>query len=137
LWLKRRLLPPARDEQDLINLVRNAVEALRDTAEGRIALCAQRDPDGRVAIAVADNGSGIAPDQRAKIFVPFFTTKREGSGVGLMRRYRDLAILELRHDAATAAGAARHVLVGRVFSCRGGRNITSIGRFTPCVTRER
>jgi nitrogen fixation/metabolism regulation signal transduction histidine kinase len=70
-------------DQALINLVRNAIEALRDTAEGRIVLCAQRDPDGRIAIAVADNGPGIAPDQREKIFVPFFTTKRQGSGVGL------------------------------------------------------
>jgi two-component system, NtrC family, nitrogen regulation sensor histidine kinase NtrY len=70
-------------DQALINLVRNAIEALRDTAEGRIVLSAQRDPDGRVALAVADNGSGIAPDQREKVFVPFFTTKRQGSGVGL------------------------------------------------------
>jgi two-component system nitrogen regulation sensor histidine kinase NtrY len=70
-------------DQALINLVRNAIEALRDSAEGRIDLCAQRDPDGRVAIAVADNGPGIAPEQREKIFVPFFTTKRQGSGVGL------------------------------------------------------
>jgi len=70
-------------DQALINLVRNAIEALRDTAEGRIILSAQRDSDGRVAIAVADNGPGIAPDQREKIFVPFFTTKRQGSGVGL------------------------------------------------------
>jgi hypothetical protein len=37
-------------------------------------------------IAVADNGPGIAPEQREKIFVPFFTTKRQGSGVGLIRR---------------------------------------------------
>ncbi|HTC54472.1 MAG TPA: ATP-binding protein [Steroidobacteraceae bacterium] len=70
-------------DQALINLVRNAIEALRDTAAGRIALSGQRDSDGRVAIAVADNGPGIAPDQRDKIFVPFFTTKRQGSGVGL------------------------------------------------------
>lgn len=70
-------------DQALINLVRNAIEALRDTAEGRITLSAQRDPDGRVAIAVTDNGPGIAPDQRERIFVPFFTTKRQGSGVGL------------------------------------------------------
>ena len=50
---------------------------------GRIVLSAQRDPDGRVAIAVADNGPGLAADQREKIFVPFFTTKRQGCGVGL------------------------------------------------------
>jgi len=54
-----------------------------DAPAGRIALSARRDPDGRVAIVVADNGPGIAPDQREKIFVPFFTTKRQGSGVGL------------------------------------------------------
>jgi two-component system nitrogen regulation sensor histidine kinase NtrY len=70
-------------DQALINLVRNAIEALRDTPDGRIGLSAHRDPDGRVAIMVADNGPGIAPDQREKIFVPFFTTKRQGSGVGL------------------------------------------------------
>jgi two-component system nitrogen regulation sensor histidine kinase NtrY len=70
-------------DQALINLVRNAIEALRDAPAGRIALSAHRDPDGRVAIVVADNGPGIAPDQREKIFVPFFTTKRQGSGVGL------------------------------------------------------
>jgi signal transduction histidine kinase len=37
----------------------------------------------RMVIAVADNGPGIAPDLREKVFVPFFTTKRQGSGVGL------------------------------------------------------
>jgi two-component system, NtrC family, nitrogen regulation sensor histidine kinase NtrY len=70
-------------DQALINLVRNAIEALRDAPAGHIALSAHRDPDGRVAIVVADNGPGITPDQREKIFVPFFTTKRQGSGVGL------------------------------------------------------
>jgi signal transduction histidine kinase len=50
---------------------------------GRIALSARRHADGRVVIAVADNGPGIAVDQRDKVFVPFFTTKRQGSGVGL------------------------------------------------------
>ena len=70
-------------DQALINLVRNAIEALRDVSAGHIALSARRHPDGRIVIAVADNGPGIATDQREKIFVPFFTTKRQGSGVGL------------------------------------------------------
>jgi nitrogen fixation/metabolism regulation signal transduction histidine kinase len=69
-------------DQALINLMRNAMEALRDEAVGRITLSAFQD-GGRVVIAVADNGPGIAPDQREKVFVPFFTTKRQGSGVGL------------------------------------------------------
>jgi two-component system nitrogen regulation sensor histidine kinase NtrY len=70
-------------DQALINLVRNAIEALRDVSSGVIALCARRGPDGHVAISVADNGPGIAPDLLDKIFVPFFTTKRQGSGIGL------------------------------------------------------
>jgi two-component system nitrogen regulation sensor histidine kinase NtrY len=70
-------------DQALINLVRNAIEALREAPAARIVLSAARDPDGRVAIAVEDNGPGIAPEQREKIFVPFFTTKRQGSGIGL------------------------------------------------------
>ena len=46
-------------------------------------MSASYNRDGRVAIAVADNGPGIAPDQREKIFVPFFTTRRQGTGIGL------------------------------------------------------
>ena len=70
-------------DQALINLVRNSIEALRDTPVGRIALFARRDADGHIAISVVDNGPGIATDQREKVFVPFFTTKRHGSGIGL------------------------------------------------------
>jgi two-component system, NtrC family, nitrogen regulation sensor histidine kinase NtrY len=70
-------------DQAIINLVRNALEALRDTPSAHITLSACREPDGRIAIAVSDNGPGIPPDQREKVFVPFFTTKRQGSGIGL------------------------------------------------------
>jgi two-component system nitrogen regulation sensor histidine kinase NtrY len=70
-------------DQALINLVRNAIDALRDTHDGVIALSARRDPDGRIALTVTDNGPGIAPEQREKVFVPFYTTKRQGSGIGL------------------------------------------------------
>jgi nitrogen fixation/metabolism regulation signal transduction histidine kinase len=67
-------------DQALINLLRNAMEALRDG--GRITLSACQE-NGRVVITVADNGPGIAAESREKVFVPFFTTKRQGSGVGL------------------------------------------------------
>ncbi len=70
-------------DQALINLVRNAIEALRDEPSGRIALKAVHDSGGRVTIAIADNGPGITAEQRAKVFIPFYTTKRQGSGVGL------------------------------------------------------
>ena len=70
-------------DQALINLLRNAIEAVRDSSAACIAMSASRDPDGRITMAVADNGPGIPPEQMEKIFVPFFTTKRQGSGVGL------------------------------------------------------
>jgi two-component system, NtrC family, nitrogen regulation sensor histidine kinase NtrY len=70
-------------DQALINLMRNAMDALRDTPSGRIILSAVQDAAGRPMITVSDNGPGIAPDQRDKVFVPFYTTKRHGSGVGL------------------------------------------------------
>lgn len=74
-------------EQVLINLLKNAVEAMRDAeprAGGRcIRLTAHLDEGGHVMISVADNGPGIPPDVAEKIFIPFYTTKRDGSGVGL------------------------------------------------------
>jgi signal transduction histidine kinase len=70
-------------DQALINLVRNAIEALRDAPGGKIALRARQENGGRIALIVADNGPGIGLEQREKVFVPFYTTKRQGSGVGL------------------------------------------------------
>jgi two-component system nitrogen regulation sensor histidine kinase NtrY len=70
-------------DQALINLMRNAIEALDHERERTIRLSARRDLDGHVVIAVADSGPGISPEQRDRVFVPFFTTKRQGSGVGL------------------------------------------------------
>ncbi|MEO8301198.1 MAG: ATP-binding protein [Rhizomicrobium sp.] len=70
-------------DQALINLMRNAMDALRDKPGGQITLSAMQDSAGRPTITVADNGPGIPPDQREKVFVPFYTTKRHGSGVGL------------------------------------------------------
>jgi two-component system, NtrC family, nitrogen regulation sensor histidine kinase NtrY len=70
-------------DQALINLMRNAMDAVRDEAAARITLSAHQEPGAHVVITVADNGPGIPPEQREKVFVPFFTTKRQGSGVGL------------------------------------------------------
>jgi len=69
--------------QVLINLVRNAMEALAGRASPRIALRGYRDESGRVVLQVVDNGPGVDPAHRDDIFVPFFTTRRNGTGVGL------------------------------------------------------
>lgn len=70
-------------EQALINLVRNAVDALADAPEPRIVLKADLDSGGHAVLLVADNGHGMEPHVRANLFVPFFTTKQHGTGVGL------------------------------------------------------
>ena len=70
-------------EQVLINLLKNAIQALEKTEHPRIELKAFNDANGKIIIQLADNGQGILPEVLDKIFVPFFTTKPTGSGIGL------------------------------------------------------
>ena len=70
-------------EQVLINLVLNAAQALTQTLNPRISLLAWSDEQQRVVIEVKDNGSGIPADVLDSIFIPFFTTRPNGSGIGL------------------------------------------------------
>jgi len=70
-------------EQVIINLIRNSVHALDNRANPTIELKAFYNKRGRVTMQVADNGTGILPEVLDKIFIPFFTTKQSGSGIGL------------------------------------------------------
>ncbi|HEY1871104.1 MAG TPA: HAMP domain-containing sensor histidine kinase [Chitinophagaceae bacterium] len=70
-------------EQVLINLLLNAMEAVKETPHPKIILTASQSANGRVAIKVVDNGSGIEDEVLDKIFIPFFSTKKSGSGIGL------------------------------------------------------
>lgn len=70
-------------EQVMINLIKNSMQALDKTENRYIEIKAFPDHTGRVNIQVSDNGQGILPDVLDKIFVPFFTTKPKGSGIGL------------------------------------------------------
>ncbi len=74
---------PDLTEQVLLNLLLNAMEALGGSKTPRIHLSSRMNDRGRVVIQVSDNGPGIAAEAREKIFIPFFTTKKTGSGVGL------------------------------------------------------
>jgi two-component system, NtrC family, nitrogen regulation sensor histidine kinase NtrY len=73
----------AQIEQVLINLVRNALDALTGIAAPRIVIRSARAARDEILLQVIDNGSGIAAEHLDSIFVPFFTTKRQGTGVGL------------------------------------------------------
>jgi signal transduction histidine kinase len=69
--------------QVLINLIKNSVEALKNNEKGKISVKAEINKNGKPQIAVTDNGAGIPSDLIDKIFVPFFSTKENGSGIGL------------------------------------------------------
>jgi nitrogen fixation/metabolism regulation signal transduction histidine kinase len=69
-------------EQVLINLVKNAREALLDQEDGEILMAARLE-NNTILIEVTDNGPGIIKEAMEKIFIPFFTTKKTGSGIGL------------------------------------------------------
>jgi len=88
---KVRIEPPSLEltadpgliEQVLINLLLNAFQAVDAQKEAKIELNARLDERGRVIIQVADNGPGIPEENLEKIFVPFFSTKEGGTGIGL------------------------------------------------------
>jgi len=70
-------------EQVLINLILNAAEAVKEVPNPRILLSAYITPNNKIIIKVADNGIGISADLMEKIFIPFFSTRKTGSGIGL------------------------------------------------------
>ncbi len=69
-------------EQVLINLIKNAIEAIREKEHPEIRIRSFGKNDN-YTILVEDNGTGIPPDQIESIFLPFFTTREEGTGIGL------------------------------------------------------
>ena len=69
--------------QVIINLLKNAIQANENNPEGTIRISCSTDNAGHAKICVADNGPGISEDKIEEIFVPFFTTRKEGTGIGL------------------------------------------------------
>jgi two-component system nitrogen regulation sensor histidine kinase NtrY len=69
--------------QVLLNLVKNALEANEDNPDGQIKIVTGTDTNNRPEICVIDNGPGIPEENIDEIFVPFFTTRQTGSGIGL------------------------------------------------------
>jgi len=74
---------PGLIEQVLINLFRNALDALKKIQDPAIQMEGFRTREGGVVIRICDNGKGISKENLDQIFVPFFSTKKEGSGIGL------------------------------------------------------
>lgn len=100
--LRKELNPPelilfgdqTQIEQVLINLAQNAIHAVEDAEIKVITFRAFIDEAGKIILEVSDTGKGIEEEALSKIFIPFFTTKKKGSGIGLslskqiMRRHK-------------------------------------------------
>lgn len=85
-WSRREVLPPiALDrhqmEQVVVNVFRNALEAIGEGGEITLSLVRE---DGHSTLRVADSGAGIDREAESRLFVPFFSTKRDGRGLGLV-----------------------------------------------------
>ncbi|UOQ54854.1 sensor histidine kinase [Hymenobacter cellulosivorans] len=90
-------------EQVLINLLLNAMYAVQECPQPGIHLRAYlAESSGRVCIEVVDNGRGIAPEVLDSIFIPFFTTRRDGSGIGLTLAKQ---IMHLHHGSIKVQSA--------------------------------
>ncbi len=98
---------PELVEQVLINLLMNSVEALEGRPDAAIRLKGGMNERGRAIVQIVDNGPGILKEVQEKIFIPFFTTKHEGTGIGLslsrqiMRLHRGAISVSSEPDVET------------------------------------
>ncbi len=76
------LMDTSQIEQVLINLVRNAILSMKESSSKKLTISVDQG-SGATRISITDTGSGISPDVLDKIFIPFFTTRKDGSGIGL------------------------------------------------------
>jgi two-component system sensor kinase FixL len=77
------LVDKVQIQQVLLNLLRNAIEAMQSCARRELVVSSTAAVNDMVAVSVADTGAGIAPDIASKLFQPFVTTKQQGMGIGL------------------------------------------------------
>jgi len=92
-------------EQVIINLFKNAIHALDGRPNPQITMKAFLNKRGRVTVQLTDNGEGILPEVLDKIFIPFFTTKPKGSGIGLSLSRQ---IMRLHGGSITAYSIPNH-----------------------------
>ncbi|SFU45912.1 sensor histidine kinase [Pseudoduganella namucuonensis] len=105
------MVDPGQLEQALINLLKNAAEATADLPHPQVRVHARLSRGGRLRIDVADNGPGVPDDMLAHIFTPFFSTKRQGRGIGLaMVRHLAHANGGMVRYAKPVGGGARFVV---------------------------
>ncbi|WP_268248107.1 sensor histidine kinase [Alcaligenes pakistanensis] len=103
---------PVRLEQVLVNLLRNALDALEGREQGRIRMEVMTDGQ-HVRIVVSDNGPGLSPEIRQRLFTPFSSSRRQGVGLGLVISYDIVAALggRLEEGPSRLGGATFHIVL--------------------------
>ncbi len=98
--------------QIIDNLLTNALEAL-DAPGGRVTIAVRRPTPSQIAIAVIDTGPGVPLDVRGRLFEPFFTTRKDGTGLGLFLSAEMARSLggDLRYEPAPGGGTIFEVLL--------------------------
>ena len=95
--------------QALLNLTKNAVQAMPDG--GQLSVSCAPTKDDRVEIRIADTGVGIAPENLAKIFDLYFTTKNTGTGIGLSLVYRTVQLHNGDIDVESTPGVGTTFII--------------------------
>lgn len=98
-------------EQVLINLIKNSIQAFDEQADKKIELTAYTSEKGRPIIRIRDNGPGIDPEAMEKIFIPFFSTKKTGSGIGLSLSRQIMRVHEGRISVKSTLGEGTEFLL--------------------------
>jgi signal transduction histidine kinase len=91
-------------EQVIINLIQNALEAMKETSYPGISIIAQKSETGQIQISVADNGAGISNEVIERIFLPFYSTKANSSGIGLSLSQQIMMLHNARLEVRSEPG---------------------------------
>lgn len=98
-------------EQVFLNLIYNALEAMENTDAPMITLDASLGPDNLIVLQVSDNGKGIEPAMMDRIFIPFFSTKANGTGVGLSVSKQIIALHDGTIEVVSEEGVGTAVVL--------------------------
>ncbi|MBY0419260.1 MAG: hypothetical protein K2W88_14520, partial [Pararheinheimera sp.] len=109
LWLDEALM-----EQVLINLLQNALDAMQHSEQKQLSLRLERTTQQQWQLDISDTGPGIAPEVAQQIFIPFFTTKATGSGIGLSlsRALLQVQDAQLEYRPADQSGSCFSIRFG-------------------------
>ncbi|MDF3126273.1 HAMP domain-containing sensor histidine kinase [Rheinheimera sp. 1928-s] len=110
LWLDEALM-----EQVLINLLQNALDAMQHSEHKQLSVTLERNTQQQWQLEISDSGPGIAPDVAQQIFIPFFTTKATGSGIGLplSRALLQVQDAQLEYKPADQSGSCFSIRFGQ------------------------